>query len=350
MPGHDLIVVGASAGGVEALSSLVKNLSADIEAAILIVLHVPPHSYSVLPQILQRAGKLPAAHAQNGQAIVTGRIYVAPPNYHLIVKPGHLHLVRGPRENSHRPSVDTLFRSAARAYGARVIGVVLTGALDDGTAGLLAVKMRGGVAVVQSPEDALYPGMPRSAIANVNDIDYILPLAEIPAVLLDIVNTPVPTTDEDPVPSEIEFESELADFNMAAIETEAERPGKPSSFACPDCGGTLWEYNETQMLRFRCRTGHAFSAETLLAEKSDALEEALWSALRALEEKSSLAQRMAQRLRDRNSYLSAQRLEEDAKESKHRAALIRQVLLKDDGMQEFNPMNESDNHKVKDNG
>ncbi|NMG10000.1 chemotaxis protein CheB [Brasilonema sp. UFV-L1] len=326
MPGHDIIVVGTSAGGVEALTSMVKNLPPDLNAAVMIVLHVPSHGTSVLPNILNRAGNLPVSHAKDGEQIRLGQIYVAPPNYHLLVKPGYIQLTRGPRENGHRPAIDPLFRTAARAYGRRVVAVVLTGVLDDGTAGLRAVKMRGGVAVVQNPEDAMYAGMPRSAIENIDDIDYILPLSAIPAVLVNLANTQV-EGEEDPVPEEIEIESNLVELDMNVLNNE-ERPGKPSTFGCPDCGGTLWELSEGGLLRFRCRTGHAFSAETLLAKQSDALEDALWVALRALEEKASLSRRMAKRMRDRNQPLSAQRLEEEVQDTQERAALIRDVLLK----------------------
>ncbi|GAA6617055.1 chemotaxis protein CheB [Scytonema sp. NUACC26] len=331
MPGHDIVVVGASAGGVEALSVLVKNLPQDLNAAVLVVLHVPSHSSSVLPRILERAGNLPTAHARDGEPLLLGRIYIAPPDYHLLVKPGTLQLTRGPRENSHRPAIDPLFRTAARAYGGRVIGVVLTGNLDDGTAGLKAVKIRGGLAVVQSPDDALYAGMPRSAIENVDDIDYILPLSHLPSKLVDLVNTPVEVVGENPIPKEIVFESDLAEMKMAQLHND-DKPGKPSPFGCPDCGGTLWDLSQGDLLRFRCRTGHAFSAATLLAKQSDALEDALWSALRALEEKASLANRMSRRMRDRNQTLSAIKLEEEAKDAQKRAAIIQDVLLTGDGI------------------
>jgi two-component system chemotaxis response regulator CheB len=202
--------------------------------------------------------------------------------------------------------------------------------LDDGTAGLKAVKMRDGVAVVQHPDDAMYSGMPRSAIANVDDIDYILPLSEIPDTLVVLANTPVSAEAEKPVSQEMEIESELAEMNMTVL-NNGERPGKPSSFACPDCGGTLWDLSEGDLLRFRCRIGHALSAETLLAKQSDALEDALWIALRALEEKSSLAHRMAKRMGDRNYDISAKRLEQQAHDAQQQAGVIRDILLKGDG-------------------
>ncbi|GAB1538637.1 chemotaxis protein CheB [Scytonema sp. NUACC21] len=325
MPGHDIIVVGASAGGVEALTYLVKNLPDDLDAAIVIVLHVPSHSNSVLPRILARAGNLPAAHAKDGELISPGRIYIAPPDYHLLVKPGYLQLSRGPRENNHRPAIDPLFRTAARAYGGRVIGVILTGVLDDGTAGLKAVKMRKGVAVVQDPDDAMYSGMPLSAIENIDNIDFVVALSDIPSTLVNLVNTPVEVEAENSVPNEVEFESDLAEMNMEALNND-NKPGKPSPFACPDCGGTLWDLSKGDLLRFRCRTGHAFSAVSLQAKQSDAVEDALWIALRALEEKAALTRRMAQRMRDRNQVLSAKRLEDEAIDVQERATVIHNLL------------------------
>ncbi|PHM09280.1 chemotaxis protein CheB [Nostoc sp. 'Peltigera malacea cyanobiont' DB3992] len=327
---HNIIVIGTSAGGVEALTYLVKHLPPNLNAAVIIVLHVSSHGTSVLPKILSRASNLPVSHAQDGEAIVHGWIYVALPDYHLLVERGYLRLTRGATENRCRPAIDPLFRSAARAYGQRVIAVLLTGVLDDGTAGLMAVKMRHGVAIVQNPDDALYAAMPRNAIENVEDIDHIAPLSDIPSILVALVNTPIEVQPENPVSSKIEFETEIAQLNLEAVENESERPGKPSTFGCPDCGGMLWEIEEGNLLRFRCRTGHAYSAETLLATQSDKIEDALWLALRALEEKASLSDRMAARMEARNQTLAAQRFKEEAHSARQRSAVIREVLLKVD--------------------
>src|SRR4051812_8388035 len=190
MPEHDVVVIGASAGGVEALSRLVGMFPPDLPASVFVVLHVPAESTSVLPRILNRAGPLPVIHPISGQAFERGHIYVAPPDHHLLVKQGYCELTRGPRENGHRPAVDPLFRSAARVYGARVIGVILSGALDDGTAGMVAIQMRKGICVVQSPDDALYAGMPQSAIDNVK-VDHVIPLAEMGNLLVELAHTPV---------------------------------------------------------------------------------------------------------------------------------------------------------------
>ncbi|MGL4621652.1 MAG: chemotaxis protein CheB, partial [Chroococcidiopsis sp.] len=292
MPGHDIIVIGASAGGVEALSQLLSLLPADIPAAIFVVLHVPSEGYSILPKILNRAiakrqkqSSLKAIHPQDGEQIEYGRIYVAPPDLHLLVKRGSISLAHGPKENGHRPAVDTLFRTAARAYGQRVVGVVLSGTLDDGTAGLMAVKQRDGVAIVQDPKEAMYSGMPRSAIENV-EVDRILPVAEMAALLVELARQPI-VTKTAAISDDMEMEADMAELELNAMQNP-DRPGTPSPYACPDCGGVLWELDEGRLMRFRCRTGHAYSTDSLLAAQSESLEDALWSALRALEEKAAL--------------------------------------------------------------
>lgn len=322
--GHDIIVVGASAGGVEALAELVSRLPADLPAAVFVVLHVPAYGVSVLPGILSRRGRLPAVHPADGEPVQGGRIYVAPPDHHLILKDGYVRLTRGPHENGHRPAVDTLFRSAARTYGPRVIGVVLTGTLDDGTAGLQAIKIRGGLAVVQDPEDALFASMPRSAIENV-PVDHIAPLAEIAPTLVRLARQPAPGESNAPMPPDLEEATKAAEFDMSALETR--REGKPSSYACPDCHGVLWEVQEDDLLRFRCRVGHAFSPESLLAAQSDALEDALWTALRALEESAALTDRLGGRAGERGHDLAAGRFEQQATDARGRAGIIRQALL-----------------------
>ncbi len=327
--GHDIIVVGASAGGVEALAEVASRLPADLPAAVFVVLHVPAYGTSVLPSILSRRGPLPARHPADGEEIQHGRIYVAPPDYHLIVREGRIGLTRGPAENGHRPAIDTLFRSAARAYGPRVAGVILTGTLDDGTAGLQAVKMRGGLGLVQDPEEALFAGMPRSALENVA-VDYVLPLSQLVPTLVRLAHEPVPQG-ENAVPTnpalvtQLETETEIAALDMDAI--EAPRVGQPSPYACPDCHGVLWEVKEGDLLRFRCRVGHAFSPESLLASQSGNLEEALWIALRALEETAALAERLQERALGRGHALAAGRFQEQAGDARQRAEIIRQALL-----------------------
>jgi two-component system, chemotaxis family, protein-glutamate methylesterase/glutaminase len=324
MVSHDVFVIGASAGGVEALSLLVRTVPENFPGAIFIVLHVPSQGTSVLPNILTRAGKLPALHPKHGQPIEVGKIYVAPPDFHLLLKDGHIHLIRGPQENGHRPAIDPLFRSAARTYGRRVVGVVLSGVLDDGTAGLLAVKTRGGIAIVQDPDEAMYSGMPRSALENV-DVDHILPVTQMGELFMQLVLDPV-EDEEGAVPEEMKIETDLTEMDKTLLHNE-HRAGKPATLACPTCGGTLWEVDEEDLIRFRCRVGHGFSAQSLLAEQNDALEDAFWAALRALEESASLAQRLSERAQQRGQPRSAEHFRERAEAARERATLVRSVLL-----------------------
>jgi two-component system chemotaxis response regulator CheB len=325
MPGHDIIVVGASAGGVEALTQLVGALPKDLPATLFVVLHVPPNGPSLLPGILTRCGGPPAVHPHDGQAFQYGTIYVAPPDVHLLVKPGYVTLVHGPRENGHRPAIDPLFRTAARVYGPRVVGVVLSGSLDDGTAGLLAIKRRGGIGLAQDPGEAIYEGMPHNAIDN-GVVDQVLPVAGLAAALVELAHRPVVGGGE-PVPEDIDIEADSAELEMDALE-RYRRNGIVSSYTCPECHGALWEVQDGELVRFRCRVGHAFSVDTLLAEQSTALEEALWTAFRALEERAALARQVAARLRQRNNLLGAGRFDLQARDAEERATLIRRVLLK----------------------
>lgn len=336
MSGCDIIVVGASAGGVEALEQLIRNLPPSLPAAIFVVLHIPSHGPSLLSSILNRSIKkqhktqslLTAVHPQDGAEIQHNHIYVAPPDQHILIKKGCIHLARGPKENSHRPAVDPLFRTAARTYGQRVVGVVLSGTLDDGTAGLAAIKQQGGIAIAQDPQEALYSGMPRSAIENVA-VDHILPVSKIASVLVELANKPI-AAEQESVSRDMAIEADMAELELGAMQN-LDRPGKPSAFGCPECGGVLWELNEGNLIRFRCRTGHAYSVNTLFAEQSEALEEALWNALRALEEKAALSQRLATQARDRNRPYSAQRFQSQGDDAQARATLVRNLLLKGEG-------------------
>jgi two-component system chemotaxis response regulator CheB len=327
VPEHDIIAVGASAGGVEALKALVEGLPANLPAAVFVVLHIPVHSPSQLPNILSRAGALTTVHARDGAPIRRGQIYVAPPDQHLLVERGRIRVVRGPRENRHRPAVDPLFRTAALAYGPRVVGVILTGALDDGTSGLLAIKQRGGVAVVQDPDEALYAGMPRSALEHVA-VDYCMPLAEIAPLLVRLTGEPSQEEGAYPMPEEMAQEARLAEMDMAAL-TDDDHPGTPSAFSCPECGGVLWELRDGDLLRFRCRVGHAYNPESVLAGQSERFEEALWSALKTLEESVSLSRRLARQAHERGQTRVAARFEQKVSDSEQRAARLREVLIKD---------------------
>jgi two-component system chemotaxis response regulator CheB len=325
MPGHDIIAIGASAGGVEALQALVRWLPRDLPAALFVVLHVPPDGMSVLPQILSRAGELPAAHAMDGEPIVHGRIYIAPPDHHLIVERDAVRVTRGPRENRARPAVDPLFRSAALAYGPRVVSVILSGSLDDGTAGSMAVKQRGGISVVQDPDEALFVGMPTSALTN-DRPDYCLPIAEISALLIRLASEPVPEGSDGEAPKALVKEIAAAEMEMSEID-DKQKNGTPSVFGCPECGGVLWELIDGKMLRYRCRVGHAYSADSLLADQTDHLEASLWAALRALEEKAALAERLHDRSHERGNAVAARRFAEQAATAREHAATVRELLV-----------------------
>jgi two-component system, chemotaxis family, protein-glutamate methylesterase/glutaminase len=324
MAAQRMVVIGASAGGVETLIALVSRLPHDFPASVFVVLHVPAHGTSVLPQILCKHGPLPAIHPRDGQPIQPGQIYVAPPDHHLLVKAGHVRVTRGPAENSHRPAVDPLFRTAAVSHGPAVIGVVLSGTLDDGTAGLGAIKQRGGVAIVQDPEEALFKGMPRSAIDNVA-VDHVLPVAEIAPLLARLAHEAPAGRSLDLVPNEMEMEADVAEMEPDAM-TSDQRPGSPAGFGCPSCGGALWELHEGNLVHFRCRVGHAWSPESLLSEQSGALEGAMWTALRALEEKAALTRRLAERAGHRGHALARRQFERQLREVEQQAELIRQVL------------------------
>jgi two-component system, chemotaxis family, protein-glutamate methylesterase/glutaminase len=323
MPDHGIVVVGASAGGVEALADLATSLPDDLPAAVFVVLHLPATGTSALPEILRRHGPLPAAHVRDGEPIQSGRVYVAPPDHHVVLRTGHVHLSRGPRENGHRPAIDPLFRSAAREYGTRVIGVVLSGTLDDGTAGLLAIKSRGGVAVVQDPEDALYTGMPGNALEHVQ-VDHVASAASMGKLLASLIANlaePPPA----PALSDMQVEVEMEGFSLEAF--EGTHPGRPSGFSCPDCNGVLWQIQDGGLERYRCRVGHAWSPESLLTQQSEALEAALWVALRSLEERAALARRLAEPARRRGYSITATRFEEQAAEAQQAARLLRDLLL-----------------------
>lgn len=322
MSSNRIIVIGASSGGIEALSDVVAGLPEDFPAPVFVVVHVPPRSISILPDILNRAGPLTAAHAKDNEKIKSGRIYVARPDFHMLIRNGSIRLVRGPKENNTRPAIDPTFRTAARAYGARVVGVVLSGALDDGTAGLHAVKQRGGVAIVQDPQDALFPDMPQNAIATVK-VDHVVRKIDIAPVLDRLARQPVKGADE-PVPEMLEKETDVEDM---AMQKDDDKPGKPSVYGCPECGGVLWELHDGEMMRFRCRVGHGYTAEGLLSEQSEALDETLWSAYRALEENASLARRLADRAkRGQGGRMLVNRFEERARSATEQAGAIRKLL------------------------
>jgi two-component system chemotaxis response regulator CheB len=319
-----VVVVGASAGGVEALTRLVRDLPADLDAAVVVVLHIPTRSASVLASILGRASALPTRTAENGDLLERGVIYVAPPDRHVLVRGDRLEVVRGPRENGHRPAIDPLFRSAAATRGNEVIGVVLTGVLDDGSAGVVAISRHGGTVVVQDPADAAFSEMPTNAIHD-DSPEAILPVHEIPPFLAKTVREPPPPYERRDAMQDDDIETDYAALGRAAI-ARPNPPGELAPFGCPDCGGVLTEVDDEQLIRFRCRVGHAYSADVLLECQEETVEQALYTALRALEERADLSRRFARRLRRNDLGQRAELVEEDADNDERQAEIVRQLV------------------------
>jgi two-component system chemotaxis response regulator CheB len=294
MAKQDIIVIGASAGGLVPLMDLVRELPVDFPGSIFVVVHVPAFSKSELPKMLTRLGKLKAVHAKDGDPIEKSMIYVAPPDHHMLIEEGGIIVKKGPKENRFRPSIDALFRSAAYEYGTRVVGVILSGMLDDGTSGLWTVKRLGGTAIVQDLEEATYDSMPRSALEYV-EIDHVLNVLEMPAILQKLSKKSASRQLKIPVrlmkllETEIVIAAKDNAFQMGILEM-----GDLTPFTCPECHGVLVQLKEAGIMRFRCHTGHAFTASALLAGVSETSEEALWQAMRALEESTMLLSKMAE--------------------------------------------------------
>jgi two-component system, chemotaxis family, protein-glutamate methylesterase/glutaminase len=316
------IAVGASAGGIEALRELVGALPADFPGVVLVVLHVAPVGTSVLPQILTRAGALEAVHAEDGMKLRGGHIYVAPPDRHLLVAGGYVKLGRGPRVNGHRPAIDPLFTSAAHSYGEGAAGVVLSGVLDDGTAGLMVIKRHGGATFAQDPAEALYAAMPRSAIDFVAP-DRVASAHELGVAIGELVQAapPPPGTAATPAPA---IGDRIVEVDRGA--SDRPQPGVPTGLTCPDCQGGIWESEDDGIVRLRCRVGHEYSAESFMLAQGDRVEMALWTALRTLEERAALHRRMASRLRARGSVGNAARFAQRADQCVEDAIVLRELL------------------------
>jgi len=324
MARRDLVVVGASAGGVETLLQLLRGLPSDLPAAVLVVLHLPTEARSALPEILDRVCALPVRQAADGEPLQLGTVSVAVPDRHLMVAGDQILLSRGPRENGHRPAVDVLFRSAARSAGRRVVAVVLSGALDDGTAGMIAVRARGGVGIAQDPSDAMYPSMPRHA-AEMGGAEHVAPVEKVVPLLLELLSEDISGVEEPPPSQLMDTETAMANLEPEALNAD-DRPGVPSGYGCPSCHGALLAIAEGGMERFRCRVGHAWSPEALAAEQSQALEGALWMALRSLEERAALSLRMGERAEQRGHRLSARTFRQRHDEAQEAAGILRRLL------------------------
>lgn len=337
LPQPELIVIGGSAGALQPVLDLVRDLPADLPAAVCVVIHTSPQSPGRLPDIVQRASKLPCKYPEDGEPIRPGHVYLAPADRHLLIEPGRLRLTRGPRENGFRPAIDPMFRTAARAYGPRAAGVVLSGSLDDGSYGLEVIKQAGGLAIVQDPDDAMMSSMPHSALRTV-EVDHVATTAELGPLLARLCDRPaVPLNPTSLRPGEPHRPFAGAHMSAdAALPDPAERgtdltdatpPGDLTPLTCPECGGSLWQEERAQQLRFNCHVGHAFSADSLLEYHSRAVEGAMWTALRVLEEHAALQKRLADRARHQKFQGAADQFERRSEETKRQAHSLRSVLM-----------------------
>jgi two-component system chemotaxis response regulator CheB len=328
MATKDIVVMGASAGGMGALEKLVAGLPRDLPAAVFVVWHLSPGVTSVLPNVLAKAGRLPVQHPQDGDSIERGRIYVGPNDHHMLLERGYIRITKGPKENRFRPAVDPLFRSAAYIYGTRVIGVVLSGALDDGTAGLWAIKLRGGTAVVQDPEDAMHRSMPLNALDNV-DVDFKLPAADIGPLLGRLTRE---QAGPEPLIAERERDKLEAEVRIAReVDPRAEdvflKHGEFSPFTCPECHGVLSMLRDGSIVRFRCHTGHALSSGTLLEAASEEVERRLFDAVRALDETIMLLNQLGEEYASKGNTAAAEVCFNRARDAYERSRPIRESAI-----------------------
>lgn len=328
MAGHDIIVIGTSAGGLKALRAVLKELPAEIGAAIFVVQHLAADKKSHLPKLLGAVSDLPVSSPADGETFLPGRVYVAAPDCHLLLHGDRVRVLRGPQENRFRPSIDALFRSAARSHGSRVIGMVLTGYLDDGTVGLQTIKKRGGVTVVQDPEEAEYPSMPRTALRYVK-VDHTVPIAEAGALLVRLVAEPAAAQEDFPTTPAIEIESNIAEqvMNTKEFLENVEQIGERTTYSCPDCNGSIWQIGEEEPLKLRCHVGHSFTGEVFSAEQSRNIESALWTAIRIMEEKVSFSRQLADRKRKQSLLNAADAYEKEANALDSGVTKVRDLIV-----------------------
>lgn len=326
-----IVVVGASAGGFEALKELTSGLPHDFAAPIFIVWHMSPDVRGVLPQVLNRMDTLPAAHAFDLEPIKLGRIYIAPPDHHMLVNDGEIRVTRGPKENRFRPAIDPLFRSAAYHYGDSVIGIVLSGALDDGTSGLWTIKQHGGTAIVQDPNDAEVPSMPENAIREVN-VDYTVTVAEMPQLLMTLLREKSRTSRSEVVSvdetraRQLELELKIA-AEESGLDLGIMDLGELTPYTCPECHGVLTKLTDGNISRFRCHTGHAFTADSLLATVTEHIEESVWSAVRGVDESIILLNHMGDHFAEINQPRLAAVYFRKANEARSRNELLRRAVI-----------------------
>jgi two-component system, chemotaxis family, protein-glutamate methylesterase/glutaminase len=334
MRNRDIVAIGASAGGIELLVQLMKVLPKDLPASLFVVQHLAPYHKSQLASILNRESFLKVVFPKNGEAVKKGHVYLAPPDHHLLVENGHMLVAKGPKENRFRPSIDALFRSVAYNYGQRVIGVVLSGSLDDGTSGLWSVKRLGGITVVQDPHESSFNSMPSNAIHQV-EIDHVVSINEMGSLLERLVNEQVPEKAEEPnselnlMATEVKIAAQVNVFDMGLRII-----GKPSPFVCPECHGSLSELQEGPIKRYRCHTGHAYSATSLLSEVSKKVEEDLWSTVRGLEETVMLLEQTGKQCEEGGNRTAAHLFYQKAEEVRERSGHIRELIFQQEQLSE----------------
>ena len=335
-----IIVIGASAGGFEAFKKIIQGLPEDFDASIFIVWHMSPDIRGVLPQVLNRLNKIAAAHAYNNEEIKPNRIYVAPPDHHMLVENGKVLITHGPKENRFRPAVDPLFRSAAYAYGNRVIGVILSGALDDGTAGLWTVKHYGGVAIVQDPMDAEVASMPENAMRQVK-IDYCVGVSELPQLLVRLSKEPLTENavvmNDEQTKKEIEIAAEKSAMKNGDLQFKELTP-----FTCPECHGVLSRLHNDNIVRYRCHTGHAYSTDALMAS-TEKIEDSLYSAIRGMDESIILLNHLGDHYSEANQPKLAALYFKKAKEAHERSQPIRKAALAHEHLNKDALRNEAEN-------
>ncbi len=322
MPNRDIVAIGTSAGGVEALLYLAERLPTNLPAAILVTIHLPSHRQSVLDELLSRAGPLPAKFATDAEPLRNGHIFIAPPDRHLLVENDRLLLGVGPRENNTRPALDPMLRSVAVCCGSRSVGVVLTGTLGDGASGLWAVSRCGGVSVVQHPDDAAFPDMPENALRMIEP-DHVARLKDMAALIENIVHQPA--GGQVRIPQEIKLEVEIAKGGRANMDN-MDRIGRRSLLACPDCHGVMWEIDEGGLTRYRCHVGHTYTAELMDIAVDENLHRALASALRALEEKVVLARKLQKQAAEHGHHLMQNIWTERIRDYEHELTVVRDAV------------------------
>ena len=330
------IVIGASAGGFEVILDIVSRLPADLPAPVFVVMHIPAYHPSYLPSILSKTGPLRAIHPEDGMRVEPGFIYIAPPDHHLLVDDGHIAVKRGPKENGFRPSIDALFRSAAYSYGPGAIGVVLSGALHDGTSGLWTIKRLGGIAIVQDPADAEYASMPRSALEYV-DADYKVRSTEVSELLVRLANEPLKKESRAGNEIEKDLEERIATEVQIAAGTNVSQQhvldlGDLAPYSCPDCHGSLVRIKEGKHSRFRCHTGHGFTEDALLEGIMQTTGKSIWQVTRGLQETVMLLQHMGSHIQEAGDHAQAEKFFAKARELEKRASRFQELAKENESM------------------